>query len=62
MSTAIRPARGDAYDRGLEGLAALSYTIWRLVAGALSWLLFVVHLAMNTLDAWEGRRAEVRAD
>ncbi|WP_158566230.1 M48 family metallopeptidase [Micromonospora craterilacus] len=62
LSTVIRPARGDAHDRGLEGLAALSYTIWRLVAGALSWLLSVVHLAMNTLDAWEGRRAEVRAD
>ncbi len=62
LATATRPPHGDAHDRELAGVHALFYTLWQVVGGAVSWLLFVVHLAMNTLDAREGRRAEVRAD
>ncbi|MFF5215905.1 M48 family metallopeptidase [Micromonospora sp. NPDC000442] len=62
LATATRPPHGDAHDRDVAGIYALFYTLWQLVGGAVSWLLFVVHLLMNTLDAREGRRAEVRAD
>ncbi|WJK40661.1 M48 family metallopeptidase [Solwaraspora sp. WMMA2056] len=62
MAVAVQPPAGDAHDRDVEGVYALFYTIWQLVAGALCWLLFIVHLGLNIVDAHDRRRVELRAD
>lgn len=62
VSHAVRPPRGDAVSRGLGGVYALAFTALQLVAGAVSWLLFAVHLAMHVIAARDGRRAELRAN
>jgi Zn-dependent protease with chaperone function len=62
VSEAVRPPKGSAIDRGLAGVPALAFTILQLVAGAVSWLLFVVHLTMHAIAARDDRRAEIRAD
>ena len=62
LSSALRPPPGDAIDRGFAGVYALVYTLFQLVAGSVSLLLYAVHLAITAVDARDSRRAELRAD
>jgi heat shock protein HtpX len=62
VSEAVRPPAGTAVDRGLGGVYLVAFTVLQLVAGALSWLLFAVHLTMHVVASRDGRRAELRAD
>ena len=44
------------------GLAAVPYLAWKLAGGALSLLLWWIHLGLNVVGARDSRRVELRAD
>ena len=61
LSEMIRPPRVSALELG-PGIHLAGLLIWQLTGGVLSWLLFAVHLAINSLSARHDRTVELRAD
>jgi heat shock protein HtpX len=61
LSELIRPPRVSALELG-PGLALIGLTALQLTVGLVSWLLFAVHLAINSVIARDDRNVELRAD